>query len=328
MMNLLSYSLPQEGMFTSNRSVLKMFFLIIFSAFLLFIHCNHPTKDPAPPTKPNEVKFVFAAAGLRLREAPDLKSKNIITIPYGSEVEILRKTGIGLSVDAYTSGEWVEAKWKDKTGYAFDGYLLDKKEFARYEKAYKYVQQRLVGRKEIKEYNISLKYLKYDRIDKASPVPMLFLQIKSNSNFTVVTFMLEKYPNQEHCNLYISSTCINVILDNKDNIIFTDLDSESIGMIDFMDEEIVRFSFFGGDGDYCSFGGITISFVYIFESKTYVKQELSTGRTCIDPDKCNGSDHNFVCKKWKEYVIVKYSIAKPSAKIKEYFKRAKESEKK
>ena len=300
----------------------------IILAFFFYIHCSQSKKNSTTPAQPNEVKYVFAAAGIRLRESPDLKSKNILTIPYGSEVEILRKTGITLSLDAYTSGEWVEAKWKDRTGYAFDGYLLDKKEFARYEKAYKYVQQRLVGRKEIKEYSISLKYLKYDKIDEASPVPLFFLQIRSNANFTVVTFIPEKYTDQAHCNFYISSTCINVILDNKDNIIFTDLDFGSMGMIDFMDEDIVRFSFGGGDGDYCSVGGVTISSVYIFESKIYVKRELSTGQTCIYPDKCNGSDYNFVCKKWKHYSEEKYSISNPTAKIKEYFKRTKESEKK
>ncbi len=116
----------------------------IFLAFLLFlsIHCNQPTKESTTPTKPNEVKYVFAAAGLRLREAPDLKSKNNITLPYGSEVEILRKTGNTLSINYYLSGEWVEAKWKDKTGYAFDGYLLDKREFARFDKVFQFVKKK------------------------------------------------------------------------------------------------------------------------------------------------------------------------------------------
>lgn len=299
-----------------------MDFFKIILVFCFSIHCNQPTKEPITLTQPNKVKYVFAAAGLRLREAPDLKSKNIIALPYGSEVEILRKTGIALSLDAYTSGEWAEVKWKDKTGYAFDGYFLDKREFARFDKVFQFVKRKLSEKQ--KEYGFSYKY----QIDKNWDTSRIqFNQKKSNSRFTVYTFMPEKYSDRDHCNFYMSSTCINIILDDKDNIVFTDLDIDQIGTMDYMDEEIVRFGYDGGEGDNCSQGGVDISFIYVFKSKTFIKREISVGSVC-DDESCDHSGSNSHCKKWKDFRKETYSVSEPTAKIKEYFKRTKESEKK
>jgi hypothetical protein len=303
---------------------MDFFKIILVFLFFLSIHCNQPIKEPTTLTKPNEVKYVFAAAGFRLREAPDLKAKNLITIPYGSEVEILRKTGNTLSINYYLSGEWVEVKWKDKTGYAFDGYLLDKKEFARFDKVFQFVKNKISDK--IKNKNLSSQY----RIDEKWHWSQIqFSQKKFNSNFTVYTFI--PVPNEEGCSFYMSSNCVNVILNDTDTIVFTDLDFEPMGMIQFIDEEIVRFEYAGAEGDNCSGGGAGSFFIYIFTSKTFIKKEWNSGYGCLDSCEFNG---NKPCSRWGEsltnesFFNAKHEPIKPSAKIKEYFKRTKESEKK
>lgn len=325
MTNLLSYSLPQEGMFTSNRSVLKMFFFKIFSAFLLSVHCNQPTKDSTTPTKPNEVKYVFAAAGLRLREAPDLNAKNIITLPYGTEVEILRKTGSSLSINYYMSGEWVEAKWKDKTGYAFDGYLLDKKEFQNFDIANRYVQLKFLDKLKNEKSSVLSKY----RLDEKWKVSDIYFKSKeSNSNFTIYTFFPVKSGN---CDLYGGSTCINTILRNNISVVFTDIDFEAMGYLDYLDDEIARFGVHDGEGDGCSSASFGTEFVYIFSSKMLYVKTYASGEVCRV--RCDPSKMDFCPDKIKQpddetFFNAKHETIKPSAKIKEYFKRTKESEKK
>lgn len=156
-----------------------------------------------------------------------------------------------------------------------------------------------------------------------------FSQKKSNTNFIVYTFMPTK--SEEGCSFYISSNCINVILDDKDNIVFTDLDYESMGMINYIDEEIVRFEYAGAEGDNCSVGGAGSSFIYIFTSKTFIKKEWNSGYGCLDSCEFNG---NKPCSRWGEsltnesFFNAKHEPIKPTAKIKEYFNRTKESEKK
>jgi hypothetical protein len=59
------------------------------------------------------------------------------------------------------------------------------------------------------------------------------------------------------------STCINVILDKQDKIVFTDLDSSLMEQIDYLDEEIVRFIYFGVEGDNCSTGE-KVQHLYMF----------------------------------------------------------------
>ncbi len=308
----------RNAKYQMNFPKITLFFLLLHS-----IHCNQLTKESTTPTQPNEVKYVFAAAGLRLREAPDLNAKNIITLPYGSEVEILRKTGNTLSINYYLSGEWVEAKWKDKTGYAFDGYLLDKKEFARFDKVFQFVKRKIPEKK--KSYRLSSEL----RIDeKWNWSQIQFNQKKSNSNFTIYTLFPNKTTDGEGCSLYNYSTCINVILDDKDNIVFTDLDFEPMGQIYYIDEEIVRFGYEGGEGDDCSSGGTETLFIYIFKSKTFVKRKVNAGSVCEDEFCDRSGNHLPSCKKWKHYRDEIYSPSEPSAKIKEYFKRTIEPEKK
>lgn len=297
----------------------------IILAFFFYIHCSQSIKNFTTPAQPNEVKYVFAAAGLRLREAPDLNAKNLVTLPYGAEVEILRKTGITLSLDAYTSGEWVEVKWKDKTGYAFDGYLLDKKEFQNFDIANRFVQLKFLDKLKNKKSSVLSKY----RLDEKWKVSDIYFKSKeSNSNFTIYTFFPVK---SSECHLYGGSTCINIILRNNSSVVFTDIDTEVMGYLDYLDDEIARFGAHDGEGDGCSNATFGTEFVYIFSSKMLYVKTYAGGEVCRV--RCDPSKMDFCPEKIKQpddesFFNAKHEPIKPTAKIKEYFKRTKESEKK
>jgi len=67
-------------------------------------------------------RWVTADVGLRMREAPDLNSKKITTIPYNEEVIFLEETGDKFTISGVT-GKWTKVKWEDKTGWVFGGFL-------------------------------------------------------------------------------------------------------------------------------------------------------------------------------------------------------------
>ena len=77
--------------------------------------------------------YVSAKGGLNVREAPNAKSKKVVTLLYGQKVTIESKTGIKLTIndrDKETGvikaieGEWVEVTSGEKIrGYVFDGFL-------------------------------------------------------------------------------------------------------------------------------------------------------------------------------------------------------------
>lgn len=84
--------------------------------------------------------FVWAQSGLILRDAPDLKSKKIAALPFGTIVvpKIYKQTdGVEMSIEVISSciyegqnyygykipGNWVQVSANGKTGYVFDGFL-------------------------------------------------------------------------------------------------------------------------------------------------------------------------------------------------------------
>ncbi len=299
---------------------MKLIKLIYFFTIILFFE-NCKTKSNQLDKIPNETKFVFAIDGLRLRESPDIKSKSLATIPYSSEIEIIRKTGIGLKLENNLSGDFVETKWKNKTGFLFDGYLLDKKEFISFDKALIFVKNKFLSK--IKDENFASNYRITDYWSKDWKWSNVrFGQKKSNSKYKIYTFIPTK--SEEGCSFYNDSNCINVILNDKDEIIFTDLDYESMGMVNYNDEEIIKFGFLGGEGDGCnSFtGGST--FVYIFNSKTFVKNQWGGGQSCLSKDCSVGVE---VCKNWgptsknENFFDSQNNPIQPTSKIKEYFLR-------
>jgi hypothetical protein len=66
--------------------------------------------------------WVVAKSGLNLRATASSKGEKIVTIPNGEEVKLVDKSGKKEKVGKVT-GEWFRISWKDKTGYAFSGFL-------------------------------------------------------------------------------------------------------------------------------------------------------------------------------------------------------------
>lgn len=93
---------------------MKKLLLMTPLVFILFVACS----------KTNETRWVNANAGLRLRTEPSTESKQIELIPDGEQVIILNKNKDEVSINNVT-GRWVQIKWNEKTGWAFDGFLTN-----------------------------------------------------------------------------------------------------------------------------------------------------------------------------------------------------------
>ena len=65
---------------------------------------------------------VLAAAGLTMRKKPAINGEKILQIPALTQVKVLEKTGVSVTVDGI-KGQWVMAQYKGQKGYIFDGFL-------------------------------------------------------------------------------------------------------------------------------------------------------------------------------------------------------------
>jgi hypothetical protein len=73
------------------------------------------------------LRFVAAPSGLRLRETPDVKGKLVVTAPYSSSVELLKKQPAApktLTIEG-KKGKFVYVQYEGKKGYVFDGFLQE-----------------------------------------------------------------------------------------------------------------------------------------------------------------------------------------------------------
>jgi hypothetical protein len=73
------------------------------------------------------MRFVAAPSGLRLRETPDVKGKIVVTAPYSSSVELLKKQPTApktLTIEG-KKGKFVYVQYEEKKGYVFDGFLQE-----------------------------------------------------------------------------------------------------------------------------------------------------------------------------------------------------------
>jgi len=89
--------------------------------------------------QPNDSLYVWAVSGLNMRTTPDLKSRKIVTIPYGNQVRIIEtakdSSMLEVVLQKETSsnnktipailikGSWCKVQYKNNTGYVFDGFL-------------------------------------------------------------------------------------------------------------------------------------------------------------------------------------------------------------
>lgn len=67
--------------------------------------------------------YVNAQSGLSLRQGTNLKSKKILTIPYGSQIQHLSSPEHTTMTVAGITGDMVEVNYQGATGFVFSGYL-------------------------------------------------------------------------------------------------------------------------------------------------------------------------------------------------------------
>ena len=76
---------------------------------------------PKSLLKPGK-KYVLSIEGLNLRKNPATNAERVTVIPCKAEVQVLEKTDIALTMSGI-KGHWVKVKYKNATGYVFDGFL-------------------------------------------------------------------------------------------------------------------------------------------------------------------------------------------------------------
>ncbi|MFM2267978.1 MAG: hypothetical protein RL757_1419 [Bacteroidota bacterium] len=94
--------------------------------FLVSFTCLHAQESRF---NANETAYVWANAGLNMREQPDAKSKKITVLPFAAKIIILEQMGakIPFEVEEFegftVKGYWISVKFGEKKGWVFDGFL-------------------------------------------------------------------------------------------------------------------------------------------------------------------------------------------------------------
>ena len=110
--------------------------LLLFAA-MLSIACKERAKTkydefPGKPSAPSAGAETGGAAadkfsvavkdGLNLRDKPATTGKLLITIPYRTEVTVIKHEGDEITIQG-RKGRWAQIQYQNKTGYAFSGFL-------------------------------------------------------------------------------------------------------------------------------------------------------------------------------------------------------------
>ena len=104
---------------------MRSIFLIMISALMFFCMCGKKDAQSSKVGDGNSAanaRFVSPADGLNLRDKPDTAGNKIVTIPSGESVSLIEETGSDVTIGSST-GKWSKVTWKDKTGWAFGGFL-------------------------------------------------------------------------------------------------------------------------------------------------------------------------------------------------------------
>lgn len=124
---------------------MKIIIKTVALACLVFASCTSEKKENTPTAENSNITekpllaqveatsknfaptyfYVNAASGLSLRTSTNLKSKKILTLPYGSQVKHLSDPAHTSMTIEGISGNMVEVEYQGATGFVFNGYLSD-----------------------------------------------------------------------------------------------------------------------------------------------------------------------------------------------------------
>ncbi len=136
-------------MFNKNLFIMKIITAILVTATISLLSCTEKTKDTTPnvqtetnniqkdtPQKPllaqldtpsvhttNSIFYVNASSGLTLRSGTNLRSKKILTLPYGAQISHISSPSHTTMTVAGVTGNMIEVDYQGARGFVFDGYL-------------------------------------------------------------------------------------------------------------------------------------------------------------------------------------------------------------
>lgn len=129
---------------------MRIIITAIATATILFTSCSDNPKKEAPKKAPDALEtknestnekpllaqldtaidapvasvfYVNATSGLSLRSGTNLRSKKILTLPYGSQVKHISSPEHTTMTVAGITGDMIEVEYQGARGFVFDGYL-------------------------------------------------------------------------------------------------------------------------------------------------------------------------------------------------------------
>lgn len=119
-----------------RRRFMRNWILLLSASLLLFsgISCNkekEATDEKAPVQEETvieltgETLFIAAKSGLNIREKPSTDAEVVTLVPYGTGVQVVKDDAAPVPMTAEgLKGKWVKVQYDEKTGYAFDGFMI------------------------------------------------------------------------------------------------------------------------------------------------------------------------------------------------------------
>ncbi|WP_167881518.1 SH3 domain-containing protein [Leptospira bourretii] len=252
--------------------------LIITILLVSFLNCKknqtNEIKEKSLDFPPKEM-LIHANGGLRLRETPNINGNILIVIPNGSTIKTYGNVSQDETHDGKT-GKWTRVKYLHYSGFVFSGFLaekLDPKDFQTDIDILNQIENTL-GFKINSKYQISL-----DSRNKNKYVKNLeIVKDLHYKEFRAVSIT----PQTNGCEFYGDSNCYNLIFKN-DSLIFHDINSNSIGMLQDIKDEKFIFLIEAGCGAGCDYSYNSTSYEFNTKSEKFFRIENYTSITeCVE----------------------------------------------
>ncbi|MEO1624466.1 MAG: SH3 domain-containing protein, partial [Bacteroidota bacterium] len=102
---------------------MKRITVILIASLLLFLNNNIRAQQYDCEGEAGNLYVVEASSGLTLRDAPSLLSNKIMAVPFGKQITVCTNGPAVPETVEGKDGNWVQAYYRGKTGWMFDGYL-------------------------------------------------------------------------------------------------------------------------------------------------------------------------------------------------------------
>lgn len=214
---------------------------------------------------PPKAMLIQANGGLRLRETPNINGNILVVIPNGSII----KTYGNVSQEETQQGKkgkWTRVKYLHYSGFVFSGFLSEKFDQKDFKPDIDILHQiaNALG------FKIDLKYQIYldSRAKKKYVTNFKIVKDLHYKEFRAITIT----PEINGCEFYGDSNCYNLILKNN-SLIFHDINSDSIGMLQDIKDEKFTFLIEAGCGGGCDYSYNSTSHEFNTESEKFFRIE-------------------------------------------------------